>query len=287
MGKEDRFSNYYSNNCYSSSSSAAAAAVVTTRRRSKMSTKKKKQQEVPAWLSGLMGERFFGSCVVHEERRKNEKNAFCLLCCHAICPHCLPAEHHTHPFLQVRRYVYHDVVRVGDLEKLIDCSYIQSYTINSAKVIFVSERARSRSVGKAATAHNTCFACHRMLQHHFHFCSLFCKVNHMVEEGEQLGSILVTSGGTVGGGTMNQAVVDDDEEAAAGSEDMAFSQFEDLRMDGSSEITDDQLFVSSSSTTASTSDQMSKKKKKKKKAGISALSFGSRRKGAPHRAPLS
>ncbi|CAI0392647.1 unnamed protein product [Linum tenue] len=249
MGKEDRFSNYYSNNCYSSSSSAAAAAVVTTRRRSKMSTKKKKQQEVPAWLSGLMGERFFGSCVVHEERRKNEKNAFCLLCCHAICPHCLPAEHHTHPFLQVRRYVYHDVVRVGDLEKLIDCSYIQSYTINSAKVIFVSERARSRSVGKAATAHNTCFACHRMLQHHFHFCSLFCKVNHMVEEGEQLGSILVTSGGT----------------------DMAFSQFEDLRMDGSSEITDDQLFVSSSSTTASTSDQMS----------------NSRRKGAPHRAPLS
>ncbi|CAI0392720.1 unnamed protein product [Linum tenue] len=248
MGREDRFGNYYSNNCYSSSSSAAAE--VKTRRRSKMSTKKKQQkQEVPAWLSGLMVERFFGSCVVHEERRKNEKNVFCLLCCHAICPHCLPAEHHTHPFLQVRRYVYHDVVRVGDLEKLIDCSYIQSYTINSAKVIFVSERAQSRSGGKAATAHNTCFACHRMLQHPFHFCSLFCKVNHMVEEGEQLGSIL----------------------AAAGSEDMAFSQFEDLRMDA---------------------DQMSKKKKKEGpsgflQAGISALSFGSRRKGAPHRAPLS
>ncbi|CAL1361056.1 unnamed protein product [Linum trigynum] len=263
----------------------------------------KKKQEVPAWLSGLMGERFFGSCVVHEERRKNEKKVFCLLCCHAICPHCLPAEHHTHPFLQVRRYVYHDVVRVGDLEKLIDCSYIQSYTINSAKVIFVSERAQSRSGGKAATAHNTCFACHRMLQHPFHFCSLFCKVNHMVEEGEELGSILVTTGGTVRGGTMNQAVVDDDDDdevkAAAGSEDMAFSRFEDLRMDGS-EITDDdeeagrggQLFVSSSSTTAaSTSDQMSKKKKEGPsgflQAGISALSFGSRRKGAPHRAPLS
>lgn len=26
---------------------------------------------------------------------------------------------------QVRRYVYHDVVRLDDLEKLIDCSYIQ------------------------------------------------------------------------------------------------------------------------------------------------------------------
>lgn len=27
--------------------------------------------------------------------------------------------------LQVRRYVYNDVIRLGDLEKLIDCSYIQ------------------------------------------------------------------------------------------------------------------------------------------------------------------
>lgn len=26
---------------------------------------------------------------------------------------------------QVRRYVYHDVVRLGDLEKLIDCSCVQ------------------------------------------------------------------------------------------------------------------------------------------------------------------
>ena len=27
--------------------------------------------------------------------------------------------------VQVRRYVYHDVVRLGDLEKLVDCSNIQ------------------------------------------------------------------------------------------------------------------------------------------------------------------
>jgi len=27
--------------------------------------------------------------------------------------------------LQVRRYVYHDVVRLGDLEKLVNCSNIQ------------------------------------------------------------------------------------------------------------------------------------------------------------------
>ncbi|KAK0578539.1 hypothetical protein LWI29_038161 [Acer saccharum] len=78
----------------------------------------------PAWLEGLMGETFFGGCGVHENRRKNEKNVFCLRCCLSICPHCLPS-HSSHPLLQVRRYVYHDVVRLGDLEKLIDCSYIQ------------------------------------------------------------------------------------------------------------------------------------------------------------------
>ena len=28
---------------------------------------------------------------------------------------------------QIRRYVYHDVIRLDDLKKLIDCSYIQVY----------------------------------------------------------------------------------------------------------------------------------------------------------------
>ncbi|RXH86785.1 hypothetical protein C1H46_043809 [Malus baccata] len=78
----------------------------------------------PAWLERLMAETFFGGCGVHHSRRKNEKNVFCLHCCLSICPHCL-SSHRLHPLLQVRRYVYHDVVRLGDLEKLIDCSYTQ------------------------------------------------------------------------------------------------------------------------------------------------------------------
>lgn len=54
----------------------------------------------PAWLEGLMAETFFGGCGVHENRRKNEKNVFCLNCCLSICPHCLPS-HASHPLLQV------------------------------------------------------------------------------------------------------------------------------------------------------------------------------------------
>ncbi|MCD7453051.1 hypothetical protein HAX54_019483 [Datura stramonium] len=97
----------------------------------------------PAWLEGLMAEKFFAGCGVHQNRRKNEKNIFCLHCCQSFCPHCLPS-HHSHPLLQVRRYTQ-DVIRLDDLEKLIDCSYIQPYTINSAKVIFLNQRAQARS----------------------------------------------------------------------------------------------------------------------------------------------
>lgn len=54
----------------------------------------------PAWLERLMAETFFGSCGVHPNRRKNEKNVLCLHCCLTICPHCLPS-HRSHPLLQV------------------------------------------------------------------------------------------------------------------------------------------------------------------------------------------
>ncbi|XP_073226519.1 protein RGF1 INDUCIBLE TRANSCRIPTION FACTOR 1-like isoform X2 [Cicer arietinum] len=131
-----------------------------------------KQQFIPAWLEKLMAETFFGVCGVHLNTKKNEKNVLCLHCCLSICTHCLPSHRH-HPLLQVRRYVYHDVVRLGDLENLIDCSNIQPYTINGAKVIFLNERAQSRSCKGNA---NACCSCDRILQDPFHFCSLSCKL---------------------------------------------------------------------------------------------------------------
>ncbi|CAN1327791.1 Protein RGF1 INDUCIBLE TRANSCRIPTION FACTOR 1 [Linum perenne] len=257
---------------YCSSSSPSPAATSDHRRRP------------PAWLQGLIGESFFETCGTHVERRKNEKNVFCLLCCLTICPHCFPS-HPSHPLLQVRRYVYHDVVRLGDLEKLIDCSYIQPYTINSAKVIFLKQRAVQSRCGKGGGG-NICFTCDRILQHPFHFCSLSCKVEHMVEEGQDLSCIIPT---------------------VPSSDDMAntFSGFRTV----SSEMTDDEgggHVINSSSEvepTSSSGDQyhhvapemigrnMKNKKKRQAagliQAGMNALSLGSRRKGAPHRAPLS
>ncbi|KAF8380482.1 hypothetical protein HHK36_027968 [Tetracentron sinense] len=131
---------------------------------------------VPHWLEALLGEKFFNPCLVHESAKKNEKNIFCLDCCTSICTHCLPP-HHSHRLLQIRRYVYHDVIRLDNAEKLFDCSFVQAYTTNSAKVVFLNQRPQSRPFRFSG---NICNTCDRSLQDPFLFCSLACKVHHLV-----------------------------------------------------------------------------------------------------------
>ncbi|CAA7409001.1 unnamed protein product [Spirodela intermedia] len=258
---------------------------------------------MPAWLGGLLEEEgFFSGCTIHEQRKKNEKNIFCLSCCRSICPHCASTPTHlSHPLLQVRRYVYHDVVRLDDLEKLIDCSYVQPYTINSAKVVFLKQRPQSRPFKGSG---NICLTCDRILQEPFHFCSLSCKVDRVVVQGRDLSGVLCR--------------LDESEEA--------FSHFESLRVDASdlpdadddgqntpSSILDGPLRLRRNATTSAASSNSSgaaaaaaaaarisygssadcatlQKKKKGAAAGFLpqiVLSLGSRRKGAPHRSPLS
>ncbi|KAJ8627748.1 hypothetical protein MRB53_021055 [Persea americana] len=233
----------------------------------------------PAWLQGLIDETFFSGCGVHENRRKNEKNIFCLNCCTSICAHCLPS-HHSHPLLQVRRYVYHDVVRLDDLEKLIDCSYVQPYTINGAKVAFLNQRPQARPLKGSA---NNCLTCDRSLQGHYQFCCLSCKVDHVLLQWEDLSSILYKF----------------DES------DFAISQFEGLRMDSSDLIDDEDQITPSSiledplhfkgsscsnNNSSSFNDSEESEVKIRKGSGFlpkMVLSSLSRRKGAPHRSPLS
>ncbi|XP_072970369.1 protein RGF1 INDUCIBLE TRANSCRIPTION FACTOR 1-like [Typha angustifolia] len=237
---------------------------------------------LPEWLGGLVEESFFVGCGEHESRKKNEKNIFCLDCCTSICPHCAPS-HPSHPLLQVRRYVYNDVVRLDDLEKLIDCTYVQPYTINSAKVIFLKPRPQSRPFKGSG---NICLTCDRILQEPFHFCCLACKVDHVMLQGEDLSSILFRF----------------DES------DFAFSHFENLRMDGSDLVDDDSHITSNSiledslmhyTGCSGTSNsgrpdsnraEIPEMPKRKKGGGFIpqiVLSLNNRRKGAPHRSPLS
>ncbi|XP_073282790.1 protein RGF1 INDUCIBLE TRANSCRIPTION FACTOR 1-like [Primulina huaijiensis] len=140
----------------------------------------------PAWLESLYAQKFFASCPIHDSSKKNEKNICCLDCCNSICPHCV-ASHRSHRLLQIRRYVYHEVVRLEDLEKLMDCSNIQAYTINAAKVVFIKKRPQNRHFKGSG---NYCTSCDRSLQEPFIHCSLGCKVDYVLKHYKNLSPFL-------------------------------------------------------------------------------------------------
>ncbi|XP_073060215.1 protein RGF1 INDUCIBLE TRANSCRIPTION FACTOR 1-like [Primulina eburnea] len=140
----------------------------------------------PAWLESLYAQKFFASCPIHDSSKKNEKNICCLDCCNSICPHCV-ASHRSHRLLQIRRYVYHEVVRLEDLEKLMDCSNIQAYTINAAKVVFIKKRPQNRQFKGSG---NYCTSCDRSLQEPFIHCSLGCKVDYVLKHYKNLSPFL-------------------------------------------------------------------------------------------------
>ncbi|XP_060182584.1 uncharacterized protein LOC132612305 [Lycium barbarum] len=126
---------------------------------------------VPRWLEVLLALKFFNACSIHELEKRNEENVFCLDCCVGLCIHCMPS-HKGHKILQIRRYVYQDVLCLKDANKLLDCSFVQSYTTNSSKVVFLHQRPRS---SQFKGSNYNCIPCHRSLQHPNIFCSNSCK----------------------------------------------------------------------------------------------------------------
>ncbi|KAH0457272.1 hypothetical protein IEQ34_015179 [Dendrobium chrysotoxum] len=142
---------------------------------------------VPPWLEPLLTTPFFSICSAHAEAARNERNMFCLDCggaeSGAFCLYCRSERHAGHRVIQIRRSSYHDVVRVAEIQKVLDIGGVQTYVINSARVLFLNERPQPRASGKGASPH-TCEICARSLLDPFRFCSLGCKLVGIKRNGD-------------------------------------------------------------------------------------------------------
>ncbi|KAF0916625.1 hypothetical protein E2562_007909, partial [Oryza meyeriana var. granulata] len=155
-----------------------------------------KGEYVPPWLELLLSTQFFTTCINHLHSPRNECNLFCIDCQTpqgAFCYYCRSCHHPSHRVIQIRRSSYHDVVKVSELEDILDISNVQTYVINSARVVFLNERPQLRGCGVSTIKSSSllsssynCETCSRVLLDAFRFCSLGCNLIGIKRDNETI-----------------------------------------------------------------------------------------------------
>ncbi|KAK4281572.1 hypothetical protein QN277_013046 [Acacia crassicarpa] len=169
---------------------------------------------VPPWLEPLLTTSFFSVCRFHGDAARSECNMFCLDCNRdAFCFYCRSARHKDHQVIQIRRSSYHDVVRVSEIQKLLNISGVQTYVINSARVLFLNERPQPKS-GKGVA--HICEICGRNLLDPFRFCSLGCKLVGVKRNGDA--SFALEGNNNSEGMSRRRSVSVSEEESREGSQ---------------------------------------------------------------------
>ena len=142
--------------------------------------------------TALCSQRHWPSCCIHcgahtrwlqctaapSPQPRLQNTFFCMDCpdTAGLCSVCVRDHAGCHT-LQIRRYVYRDVVKTADLAPHYDTSGVQSYTVNHSQAVFLSAKDKA-PVGPYYRVDSTarCQACRRGLRAGCHFCSLACKV---------------------------------------------------------------------------------------------------------------
>ncbi|XP_024535894.1 uncharacterized protein LOC9637725 [Selaginella moellendorffii] len=161
-------------------------------------------REGPAWVDEFLSGDYFTSCDFHTGG-KNERNQFCTECSGSgpLCQFGLLASHSGHRTLQVRKASHMDSIRVVDIQQCLEVSDIQTYSINSAKIVFLLSRPQPRPSKGALHA---CLCCNRALSDDVKFCSLACKLDVLREQPEDrsITFALPADGEVAGGGEKEQ-----------------------------------------------------------------------------------
>ena len=137
----------------------------------------------PVWVEAILGPTFFTPCVVHAGMNKNDCNFFCLTCTpatgRAMCKFCLPghAVCCTADRIQVRHYMYQDVVHVEDVVHRHNIEGVQSYCINQRRAMLLHKKAPPPTAGTTPSFENRCRGCAVPLNPAFRYCCLKCKID--------------------------------------------------------------------------------------------------------------
>ncbi|KAL5722030.1 hypothetical protein ACHQM5_005600 [Ranunculus cassubicifolius] len=145
---------------------------------------KRKIQEIKDWLKILIKIKYFEPCFNHQSLKKNESNRFCINCRESLCQRCCENSHSLHKILQIRKYVYEDVVRIKDMNQYFDCAKIQHYVNNGSRVVYLNSRVGFKSL-KPTGCGPFCEHCKRSVAEPHRYCSIACKLAVSKENGKE------------------------------------------------------------------------------------------------------